>query len=160
MRLLLYWMHPFSKPGVRAAQRVKTYANSQAQLSNQFQAKLQAKQLEVNFLQALLNDNTSLNKKLGQEYQDHVPYIKGLKIQRLGDELTNAISEAENFCKVRNDALNKIENHAKEFKSLEEKLEVVKGVNRDLHSVGVEKDRKVHHLIKELEEVRSLPAPR
>lgn len=65
--------------------------------------------------------------------------------------MTNAMSEAENFFKIYNDALNEIENHAKEFKSLEERLEVVRRDNRNLHSVGVEKNRKVHQLIKELE---------
>lgn len=74
MRLLLYQMHPFWSVG--AAQRAKAHANSQAQLSNPFRANLQAKQLEVNFLQALLNDNTSSNKGLAQEYQDHISHIE------------------------------------------------------------------------------------
>ncbi|MCJ1343800.1 hypothetical protein MMC31_001997 [Peltigera leucophlebia] len=146
-----------------AAQRAKAHADSQAELSNQFQAELQAKQLEVNFLQALLNGNTNSNKGLAQEYQDlEIAFLnqKDLKIQRLEDELTKATSETENSCKSRNDALNEIANHAKKIKSLEERLEVVRGVNRDLHSAGVEKDRKVHQLTKELEEVRNLPASR
>ncbi|MCJ1349283.1 hypothetical protein MMC31_007519 [Peltigera leucophlebia] len=73
-----------SAEALGAAQRAKAHADSQAQLRNQFRAELQAKQLEVNFLQALLNDNTSPNKGLAQEYQDHVPQPEGLENPETG----------------------------------------------------------------------------
>lgn len=140
------------------AQQAKVHAHSQAELGNQFWADLQAKKLQVDFLQACLDENTSSTKGLAQDYQNEAIALlnqRDIEIKRLEGELTKAVSEIEDSHKVRNGAVEEVANHAEEITNFEERLEVVRKVNRDLFSAGVEKDQKIYRLEKALEEARN-----
>lgn len=142
------------------AQQAKVHAHSQAELGNQFWADLQAKKLQVDFLQACLDENTSSTKGLAQDYQNEAIALlnqRDIEIKRLEGELTKAVSEIEDSHKARNGAVEEVANHAEEITNFEERLEVVRKVNRDLYSAGVEKDQKIHRLEKALEEARNPP---
>lgn len=81
---------------------------------------------------------------------------KGLKIQKLIAELTNAKDELDISNQARHDAVEEAAKHATEIKKLEERLEVVRGVNKDLFNAGVEKDQKIRQLEAAIEEAQSL----
>lgn len=143
-----------------AARNAEDHANKQTELSNQLSANFQVKQQEVDVLQLRLNAaTTSSTQSLAKEHQDQAIALlnqKDLEIKRLGDRLTKANSEVDNNIKARDDVVKEAESHVEEIQNLEERLEVVRGVNRDLYSDGVEKDRKIHQLEKALEGVQTL----
>lgn len=142
-----------------AARNAEADANKQTELSNMLWANFQAKQQEVDFLQLRLNAaTTSSSQSLAKENQDEAIALlnqKDLEIKRLGVRLTKANSEVDYNIKARDDVAEEAENHVKEIKNLEERLEVVRGFNRNLNSGGVEKDRKIHKLEKALQGVQN-----
>lgn len=132
------------------AQNAKAHAETQIELCNRICADLQTKQAEVDFLQALLNQaNTSSTDGFAKDKQDNATALlnqRDLEIQQLVAESTRAKSDLESSKKACHDTVKEVANHAEEIKNLEERLEVVRGVNRDLFSAGVEKDKKIYKL--------------
>lgn len=58
--------------------------------------------------------------------------------------------------KARHDAVEETANHAKGTKDLGKRLEVVRGVSKDLYSAGVEMTKKIYQLETAIEEAQSL----
>lgn len=154
------FFEPKLNEALAAARNAEARANKQTELSNQLWTNFQAKQQEVDLLQFHLNAaTTSSIQGLAKEQQNNVVALlnqKDLEIRRLGDNLTKANSEVDYNIKARDGVVEEAENHVEEIQKLEERLEVVRGVNRDLYSDGVEKDRKIHQLEKALEGVQNL----
>lgn len=154
------FFEPKLNEALAAARNAETRANKQTELSNQLWTNFQAKQQEVDLLQFHLNAaTTSSIQGLAKEQQNNAVALlnqKDLEIKRLGDDLTKANSEVDYNIKARDGVVEEAENHVEEIQKLEERLEVVRGVNRDLYSDGVEKDRKIHQLEKALEGVQNL----
>lgn len=151
------FFEPQLNEALAAARNAEAHANKQTELSNQLWTDFQAKQQEVDLLQFHLNAaTTSSIQGLAKEQQNNAVALlnqKDLEIKRLGDNLIKANSEADYNIKARDGVVEAAENHVEE---LEERLEVVRGVNRDLYSDGVEKDRKIHQLEKALEGAQNL----
>lgn len=102
-------------------------------------------------------------KQLFQQHLDAAQYNtttilkqKDLEIENLVAELTKAKSELDISNQARHDAVEEAANHATELKNLEERLEVVRGVNKDLYTAGVEKTKKIYQLEAAIEEAKSL----
>lgn len=154
------FFEPKLNEALAAARNAEAHANKQTELSNQLWTNFQAKQQEVDLLQFHLNAaTTSSIQGLAKEQQNNAVALlnqKDLEINRLGDNLTKANSEVDYNIKARDGVVKEAENHVEEIQKLEERLEVVRGVNRDLYSDGVEKDRKIHQLEKALEGVQNL----
>lgn len=154
------WFQPQIKMALEEAQKAKVDADNHIELSTRIWADLQTKQVEVNFLQARLSEiNTYSTDVLAIDIQSNATALlnqKDLEIERLVAESTKAKSDVENSDKARQNAVKEVANHAEEIKNLEERLEVVRGVNRDLYTAGVEKTQKIHQLEKTLEGAQSL----
>lgn len=154
------FFEPKLNEALAAARNAEAHANKQTELSNQLWTNFQAKQQEVDLLQFHLNAaTTSSIQGLAKGQQNNAVALlnqKDLEINRLGDNLTKANSEVDYNIKARDGVVKEAENHVEEIQKLEERLEVVRGVNRDLYSDGVEKDRKIHQLEKALEGVQNL----
>lgn len=154
------WFQPKIDMAHEAAQKANAHAETQIELCNRIWADLQAKQEEVKFLQARLNDeNTSSTEGLAKYEQDNATAIlkqKDLEIENLVAESTKAKSELDICNKARHGAVEEAANRAKEIENLEERLEVVRGVNKDLYSAGVEKTKEIYQLEAAIEEAQSL----
>lgn len=135
---------------LEAARNAKAHAETQIELCNRIRADLQTKQAEVDYLQAHLNQaNTSSTDGFAKNEQGNATALlnqRDLEIQQLVAESTRAKSDLESSKKACHDAVKEAANHAEEIKNLEERLEVVRGVNRDLFLAGVEKDKKIYRL--------------
>lgn len=81
---------------------------------------------------------------------------KDLEIENLVAELTKAKSELDISNLAHHDAVEEAAKHATEIKNLEERLEVVRGVNKDLYTAGVEKTKKIYQLEAAIKEAKSL----
>lgn len=154
------WFQPQIDMAHEAAQKANAHAETQIELYNRIWANLRAKQEEVNLLQTRLNEaNTSSTEGLAKYELDNATAIliqKNLEIEKLLAESTKAKSELDISNKARHNAVEEAANHAKEIENLEERLEVVRGVNKDLYSAGVEKTRKIYQLEAVIEEAQSL----
>lgn len=145
---------------LEAVQNANAHAETQIELCNRIRAELQAKEQEVNFLQACLNEaNTSSTEGLANDEQYNTTTIlkwKDLEIENLVAESTKVKSELDISNQARHDAVEEAANHATEIQNLEERLEVVRGVNKDLYSAGVEKTKKIYQLEAAIEEAQSI----
>lgn len=154
------WFQQQTDKAHEAAQDANAHAETQIERCNRIWTDLQTKQEEVNFLQARLNEaNTSLAEGLAMDEQDNATAIlkqKDLEIEKLVAESTRAKSELDISNKARHDAVEEAANHVKEIKDLEERLGVVRGVNKDLYSAGAEMTKKIYQLETAIEEAQSL----
>ena len=95
-------------------------------------------------------------EEMGQLFQQHLDIAqdntttilkqKDLKIERLVAELTKVKSESDVSNQARHDAVEEAAKHATEIKNLKERLEVVRGVNKDLYTAGIEKTKKIYQV--------------
>lgn len=105
-------------------------------------------------------------KEMRQLFQQHLDAAqdntttilkqKDLEIEKLVADLTKAKYELDISNQAHHDAVEEATKHATEIKKLEERLEVVRGVNKDLFNAGVEKDKKIYQLEAAIEEAQSL----